>query len=56
MDKEAGISDTRVENILHKQLGMSKVSAKWVQQIMTPDQKCIRMVMSHANLAILKPI
>ena len=52
MDKEVGITCEWVENILHKELGMSKVSAQWVPQFLTPDQKHIRMVMSQANLAI----
>ena len=32
-----GISRERVENILHNELGMSKVSARWVPRILTPD-------------------
>ena len=32
-------------------LGMSKVSAQWVPQLLTPDQKLTRLVMSKANLA-----
>ena len=45
------ISRERVENILHNKLGMSKVSARWVPRILTPDQKFTRPVMSEANLA-----
>ena len=45
------ISRERVENILHNEPGMSKVSARWVPRILTPDQKLIRLVMSEANLA-----
>ena len=45
------ISSERVENILHNELGMSKVSAQWVPQLLTPDQKLTRLVMSEANLA-----
>ena len=41
------ISRARVENILHKELGMSKVSAQWVPRLLTPDQKLIRLVMSE---------
>ena len=52
--KMVGISSERVENILHKELGMSKVSARCVPRLLTPDQKCIRMVMSQANLAIFE--
>ena len=49
-----GISSERVENILHKKLGMSKVSAQCMPRLLTPDQKCIRMTMSQANLAIIE--
>ena len=45
------ISRERVENILHNELGMAKVSAQWVSRLVTPDQKLIRLVMSEANLA-----
>ena len=52
MAKEVGISRERVENILHKELG--KVSARCVLRLSALDQKCIRMVMSRANLAIFE--
>ena len=45
------ISRERVENILNNELGMSKVSARWVPRLLTPDQKLTRLVMSEANLA-----
>ena len=45
------ISRERVENILHNELGMSKVSARWVLRLLTPDQKLTRLVISKANLA-----
>ena len=45
------ISRERVENILHNELGMSKVSVRWVSRLFTPDQKLTRLVMSEANLA-----
>ena len=48
------ISRERVENILHNELGMSKVSARWVLRLLTPDQKFSRLVMSEANLARLE--
>ena len=44
----------KVENILLKKLGMSKVTAWCVPRLLTPDQKHIRMVMSLANLAIFE--
>ena len=45
------ISRERVENILHNKLGMSKVLARWVPWLLTPDQKLTRLIMSEANLA-----
>ena len=45
------ISRERVENILHNELGMAKVSTRWVSRLLTPDQKLTRLVMSEANLA-----
>ena len=45
------LSASLVENILHNKLCMSKVSARWVPQFLTPDQKLTRLVMSEANLA-----
>ena len=45
------ISREPVENILHNELGMSKVLAQWVLRLLTPDQKLTRLVMSEANLA-----
>ena len=47
-----GISRERVENILHNELGMSKVSARWVPRLLTPDQKLTRLTLSQENLAI----
>ena len=44
------ISRERVENILHNELGISKVSAQWVPWLLTPDQKLTTLVMSKANL------
>ena len=32
------ISRERVENILHNELVMSKVSAGWVRRLLTPDE------------------
>ena len=33
------------------EFGMSKVLARWVPRLLTPDQKLTRLVMSEANLA-----
>ena len=43
-----------MENILHIELGMSKVLARWVPRLLTPDQELTRLVMSEANLAIFE--
>ena len=45
-----GISHERVEKILSKELGMTKVSARWVPRLLTPDQKRTRLFMSRENL------
>ena len=44
-----GISREQVENILHNELGMSKVSTEWVSWLLMPDQKHTRLVMLQAN-------
>ena len=49
-----GISRERVEHILHNELGMSKVSARWVPRLLTPDQKLTRVTMSRDNLALFE--
>ena len=48
------ISRERVQNILHNELGMLKVSARWVPRLLTPDQNHTRLVMSQANLAFFE--
>ena len=48
------ISCERVKNILHKELSMSKASARWIPWLLTPDQKLTRLVVSQANLAMCK--
>ena len=50
-----GISRERVENILHNELGMSKVLTRWVPRILTPDQKLTRLVTSEAILTRFDP-
>ena len=47
-----GISRELVENILHKALGILKVSARWVLRLLKPDQKHNRLVVSQVNLAV----
>lgn len=44
----------RVENILHYELGMTKVSAYWIPRLLTPDRKRIRLITSSENLTLLE--
>ena len=48
------ISRERVENILHQELGISKVSTRWVPRLLMLAQKHTRLVMSQANLALFE--
>ena len=48
------ISRERVENILQKELGVSKDSPRWVPRLLTFDQMLTRLVMSESNLAIFE--
>ena len=48
------ISRERVEDILHKELGMWEVSARWMPRLLIPDQKPYQTVMSQANLAMFE--
>ena len=41
------ISIERVQNILHKELGMKKPSARWVPRLLTVEQKRNRMTTSE---------
>ncbi|XP_076546269.1 uncharacterized protein LOC143305669 [Osmia lignaria lignaria] len=47
--KDMGISDERVHHILTKELGMKKLSARWVPRLLTDceNQKHIRMQISQ---------
>jgi histone-lysine N-methyltransferase SETMAR len=49
-----GISADRVHHILTEELGMSKVSARWVPRLLSPEQKRVRAVTSKTNLALYK--
>lgn len=51
---ELEISQERVHNIIHQELGMSKVSARWVPRLLTPDQKRSRRLISKDNLALFE--
>lgn len=45
-----GISREGVENILNNEHGLKKVSSRWVQRPLTPDQKCPSLITSRENL------
>ena len=49
-----GISQDRVHHILNNELEMTKVSARWVPRLLTPDQKRTRLGMSRENLEIFE--
>ena len=49
-----GTSHEREENILHNELGMSKVSSGWVPLLLSSDQQLARLSLSQANLAIFE--
>ena len=44
------ISTERVDNILSKELGLSKLSARWVPRLLTTDQKLTRFRISKECL------
>lgn len=49
---ELKISQERVHNIIHHELGMNKVSARWVPRLLTPENKRARFLISRDNLAL----
>lgn len=49
-----GISKERVLYILHEELDMRKLSARWVPRLLTMEQKRVRSQMSMNNLEIFK--
>jgi histone-lysine N-methyltransferase SETMAR len=48
---QLGISQERVHAIILNELHMTKVSARWVPKLLSPDNKRIRFNMSRDNLA-----
>ncbi|XP_029634494.1 protein GVQW3-like [Octopus sinensis] len=52
--KRLGISTERADNIVTKELGFSKVSARWVPRLLTPEQKCARCTLSSSNLEVFE--
>ena len=45
-----GMSSERVYDILTEELGMKKLSARWVPWLLTLDHKCTRVEMSKQSL------
>lgn len=49
-----GISTERVFHILTDELGLKKISARWVPRLLTEEQKCNRVEISRENLALFR--
>ena len=49
-----GVSVERVHNILHQELGMRKLSARWVPRLLTLEQKRVRETKSEECLKMFK--
>jgi len=47
-----GISTGSIHTILHEHLGMSKVSARWVPRMLTPEEKKFRVDCSELNILL----
>lgn len=54
IEEALGISKERICHILNEELGMRKLSARWVPRLLTLDQKRIRMNISKALLTRFK--
>ena len=50
LEEATGISDGSIHNILHDELHMSKVCAKWVPKMLSDDMKQSRVTISGAML------
>jgi histone-lysine N-methyltransferase SETMAR len=50
-----GISKERVRYILHEELDIKKLCARWVPRLLTADQKCTRMKISEQCLRRTPP-
>jgi hypothetical protein len=51
-----GISTEHVGYILHEELDMKKLCARWVPRLLTADQKCTHMKISNSAWSILTKI
>ncbi|XP_036357552.1 histone-lysine N-methyltransferase SETMAR-like [Octopus sinensis] len=49
-----GISTQRADKIVTKELGFSKVSARWVPPLLIPEQKRTRCTLSTSNLELFE--
>ena len=54
LEKNVGISHERVVNIIHKHLGLKKVTAKWIPHKLTEENKQARVECSKQLLDILE--
>ncbi|EYC30978.1 hypothetical protein Y032_0004g1883 [Ancylostoma ceylanicum] len=54
IEEALGISHERVIHILHNELGLKKLSARWVPHLLTPEQKRIRARTSAECLEIFR--
>ncbi|XP_029638087.1 uncharacterized protein LOC115213263 [Octopus sinensis] len=52
--EKLGISNERADNIVTKELGFSKVSARWVLCLLTSEQKRTRCTLSTSNLELFE--
>ena len=52
--EKLGISIEQADKILTKELGFSKVSARWVPRLLTPEQKSTRCTVSMGNLELFE--
>jgi len=52
--EQLGISRERIESIIHEDLDMRKLSAKWVPKCLKADQKCQRCQSSEQRLACFR--
>jgi hypothetical protein len=50
---EIGISEATVLKILHENLGMNKMSARWIPKLLNPAQKLCRQHICEENLEAL---
>ena len=49
-----GMSTEQADKILTQELGFSKVSARWVHRLLTPEQKGTRRIVSKGNLKLFE--